>query len=226
MRRRVFAGAICLLAAASGIALLPWALSHVGFFTVRQVELIGVRYHSPERLLEALDLEPDRNLFDPLGEVEERALELSGVLFAKAKRRMPGTLTIEVGEAVPVAFVPTSTGLLALDAAANVLAYDPTATGLDLPIVPRRDSALVSVLAAVSMADSTLYERVDGARFGEGDMVVLELGRKSVVLPKEPTIDDIRAVALVRRHLTTIGRSYDQLDARFEGRVLVRGSGV
>ncbi len=226
MKARVIGGAACLLAAASGIALLPWMLSHIGFFTVRQVELIGVRYHSPERLLEALELEPDRNLFDPLGEVEERALELPGVLFAKAKRRMPGTLTIEVGEAVPVAFVPTSTGLLALDAAANALAYDPTATGLDLPIVPQADSALVRVLAAVSTEDSTLYERVNGARFGEGDMVVLELGRKSVILPKEPTIDDIRAVALVRRHLATVGHSYDELDARFEGRVLVRGSGV
>jgi hypothetical protein len=208
------------------VAFSPWVLRRASFFRVRQVELVGVEHHSPSRLLEALALEPDRNLFESLTDIEERAAALPGVVTAKAKRRMPGTLTIVVEERVPVAFVPTSTGLLALDAEAHPLTYDPTETGLDLPIVQRADSVLARVLATVWAADSTLYGHVDAARRGSDDVVILEIGSTEVILRKEPTIDEIRAVELVRRHLTATGRPYDELDARFEGRVIVRGSGA
>jgi len=226
VKRRVLlvvAGLVTLLLA---IVFAPQVLRHVAFFDVRQVELTGVRFHSPERLVDALAIEPDRNLFDPLRDIEERAIELPGVVFAKAKRRMPGTLTIEVGERVPIAFAPTSTGLLALDAEAHPLSYDPTATGLDLPIVQSADSVLARVLATVWTADSALYKHVDAARLGDGEAVILELGPTDVILRREPTTDEIRAVGLVRRHLTATGRPYDELDVRFEGRVIVRGSGA
>ena len=226
MRRRVLlvaAGSVILVLA---IAFSPEALRHVAFFRVREVELIGVKHHSPERLVEAFAIAPDRNLFESLRDIEERAVDLPGIVFAKAKRRMPGTLTIEVEERVPIAFAPTSTGLLALDAEANPLTYDPTATGLDLPVLPRVDSVLARVLAMVWTADSALYKHVDAARSGDGDVVILELGSTDVILRREPTADEIRAVGLVRRHLTATGRPYDELDVRFEGRVIVRGSGV
>ena len=226
MTRRGLVVASGLVTLALAIGFSPIVLRHVEFFRIRQVELVGVRFHSPERLVQALDLAPDRNLFESLREIEEIAAELPGVKFAKAKRRMPGTLTIEVEERVPVAFAPTSTGLLALDAEAHPLTYDPTSTGLDLPIVQRADSVLARVLATVLTADSALYIHVDAARFGDGDVVILELGPTKVILRTEPTTDAIRAVGLVRRHLIATGRSYDELDVRFEGRVIVRGSGV
>lgn len=226
MKRRAIVASAVVVVFLLFPALLPEALSHVAFFRIRQVELIGVRHHSPNLFVQELNLEPDRNLFDSLREIEERAQELPGVVFAKAKRRMPGTLTIEVGERVPVAFVPTSTGMLAVDAEAHPLAYDPAATGLDLPIVPRADSVLVRALATVLVADSALYGLVNGARFGDGDAVILELGSIDVILRREPTTDEIRAVGLVRRHLTATERPYDELDVRFKGRVIVRGSGA
>jgi len=226
VRRRGLVVASGLVTLALAIGFSPIVLSHVAFFRIRQVELVGVRYHSPERLVRALGIAPDRNLFESLREIEERATELPGVKFAKAKRRMPGTLTIEVEERGPVAFAPTSTGLLALDAEAHPLTYDPTATGLDLPIVQTADSVLARVLATVWAADSALYRHIDAARFGDGGVVILELGPTEVILRTEPTTDDIRAVGLVRRHLTATGRSYDELDVRFEGKVIVRGGGV
>jgi cell division septal protein FtsQ len=215
-----------LMTLALAIAFSPRALRHVAFFRVRQVELTGVRFHSPERLLDELAIAPDRNLFESLRDIEARAAELPGVISAKAKRRMPGTLTIEVQERVPIAFAPTSTGLLAVDAEAHPLMYDPTATGLDLPILQRADSTLTRVLATVLTADSALFQQVDAARLGDGGVVILELGPRDVILRNEPTTDEIRAVGLVRRHLAATGRPYDELDVRFEGRVIVRGSGV
>lgn len=226
MSRRALVAAAGFVTIALAVAFSPFVLRHVGFFRIRQVELIGVNFHSPQRLVEALDLAPDRNLFESLRDVEQRAGGLSGVIVAKAKRRMPGTLTIEVEERVPVAFSPTSTGLLALDADAHPLTYDPTDSGLDLPIVQRADSALARVLGAVLAADSELYSQVDAARFGNGNVVILEIGSAEVILRTEPTDDEIRSVGLVRRHLQATERPYAELDARFEGRVIVRGGGV
>jgi len=226
MKTRIVVGVAGVVLGVLVIASGPWVLRSIPFFSVRQVELRGVRYHSPERLLQALNIAPDQNLFDSLREIEERTLLLPGVVSARAKRRLPGTLTIEVGESVPVAFVPTSTGLLAIDEDATPLTYDPTLTGLDLPIVQTADTALARVLAAVRSADSVLFECVDAARFATGNAVMLQLGATSVILRNEPTADEILAVALVRRSLASSGKTYDELDARFDGRVLVRGSGA
>jgi cell division protein FtsQ len=206
--------------------LSPLLLRHVSFFRVRQIELVGVVNHSPTQLLKALDIEHDRNLFESLRDIEETAATLPGVVAARAERRMPGTLKIVVEERLPVAFVPTSTGLLAIDAGANPLTYDPTESGLDLPVLQTADTALARVLATVWAADSALYGHVETARFRGDDDVILELEAANVILRREPTIEEIKAVALVRRHLTTTGRPYNELDVRFEGRVIVRGSGV
>jgi len=226
VKLRVSSVALALAVLALAGVVSPWVLRHTPFFNVRQVELIGVRHHSPEQLLEALELAPDRNLFESHRDVEERASALPGVIFAKAKRRMPATLKIEVVERLPVAFVPTSSGLLALDSEANPLTYDPTENGLDLPIVESADSVLARILAAVWTVDSGFHRQVDAARLGDGDMVVLQVGTTEVLLRQGSTTEDIRAVELVRRHLQATGRRYDELDARFEGRVIVRGSGV
>jgi cell division protein FtsQ len=177
-------------------------------------------------MVRELGIEPDRNLFDPLGDIEERVTAFPGVVSAKAERRLPGTLTIVVTERVPIAFVPTSTGLLAIDAEAHPLTYDPTESGLDLPILESADSVLARVLAIVWLADSSLYEHVEAARLGGENDVILELGEAEVILRREPTFDEIYAVGLVQRHLTAAGRLYEELDVRFEGRVIVRGSGV
>ena len=226
MKRRIlFAAGGFMLLVVAGV-LSPLVLRHVPFFRVRKVELVGVAYHSPSRLLQALDIEADRNLFESLNDIEERATALPGVVTAKAERRMPGTLTIVVEERVPVAFVPTSTGLLAIDAGAVPLTYDPTESGLDLPIVQNADSVLARVLASVWAADSSLYEDVETARLGGDDNVILELGTAEVILRREPTFDEIEAVGLVRRFLIATGQPYDELDVRFERRVIVRGSGV
>jgi cell division protein FtsQ len=226
MRRRALQVAGGILTLVLLIVLAPLVLRYVAFFKVRQIELIGVVHHSPSRLIRALDIEVDRNLFEPLSDIEDRAAALPGVVSAKAERRMPGTLTIVVEERVPIAFVPTSTGLLAIDGEAHPLMYDPTESGLDLPILQSADSVLARVLATVWVADSTLYEQVDAARFRGDDDVVLELGGTEVILRREPTLEDIQAVGLVRRHLTATDRPHDELDVRFEGRVIVRGSGV
>jgi cell division protein FtsQ len=197
----------------------------VAFFRVRQLELVGLKYLAPEQILREMPFEGERHLFDPTGDMVDRASAIPGVADVKAQRRLPGTLRLVFTERLPVAFAPNEQGLLPLDARGRPLPYDPAATGFDLPIVPRADTSLVRTLAQVRMADSVLFQQVDAARRGAGETVILELGRRQVLLRAIPTRADIRAVELVRRHLTQEGQAFDALDARFEGRIFVRRSG-
>jgi cell division protein FtsQ len=214
-------GAALLLGA---VVLSPLALRQVDFFRVRRVELVGSRYLAPEQLVAGLGLAPDQNLFDNTGDVARRVEQVGGVVSARVERRLPGTLRITVVERVPIAFAPGATGLVPLDSAGRALPYDPAATGLALPLVPRVDTLVLAALAQVRAADSALYLDVDAARRADGGAVILELGPRRVMLRSRPTVNDVQAVAAVRRHLAASGRPYTELDARFEGWVVARRS--
>lgn len=217
-------GALVLLPVAAWLS--PLALRRVDFFKVRRVELVGVRYLAPETVLEALKLEPDRNLFDDNGPPERRAGAIPGVVRANVRRRLPATLRVELVERVPVAFVPGDSGLVPLDEEARVLPYDPAESGLDLPIVPLIEPAVVRALGVVRLADSALYQEVVAARRGGRNTIILELEQQQVLLQEIPDVGDIRSVEAVRRHLVANGRPFDQLDARFAGWVIVRRGGA
>lgn len=213
------AGSLGVIAA---VALAPHALRRVPFFDVRQVELVGLRYLVPQRVLEALEIGPDRSLFDDSAELERRAVGLPGVVSARVERRVPGTLRLVLVEKQPIAFAPGPAGLVPLDGDARPLPYDPAATGLDLPLVERPDTVLVRALAHVRATDSELYDEVDAVRRGSGGTVILELGPQRVFLRAFSTTYEIRAAEAVRRHLVLTGRPFAQLDARYAGWVVVR----
>jgi hypothetical protein len=213
------------LAAAGGVLLLlamPLGLRHVAFFRVRRVEVVGVRYLAPERVVAALGLDADQNLFDPTGEAAARAAALPGVVRATVSRRLPATLRVSVVEQQPVALVPGRDGMIPLDCDAEALPYDPSRSGLALPIVARTDTTLVRALCVVHAGDSTMYDAVQTVQPGSGGSVILDLGRQRVRLPGAPTTDDVRAVAMVMRHLEATGRTVDEVDARFSGRIYAR----
>lgn len=216
------AGALVLAA----VLLAPHLLRRSDFFRVRRVELVGVRYLAPERVLAALQIARDQNVFDPADAIERRALALPGVVAVRIQRRLPGTLRVVISERVPVAFAPGPEGLVPLDRAARPLPYDPTVTGFDLPLVPRPDTLLTRVLALVRAADSALYQHVESARRDAAGAVTLELSDGAVRLTARPTRAMLRAVAVVRRHLVARGERFATLDARFGDWVVVRRGGA
>ncbi|GIW51302.1 MAG: hypothetical protein KatS3mg081_0657 [Gemmatimonadales bacterium] len=199
-----------------------WALRQADFFRVRRVELEGLRYLSPERLLAALDLGPRPNLFDPLGGLERRLESLPGVVTVRVERVLPGTLRIAVEERPAIAFLAGREGLVPVDSAGEELPYDPVAAGLDLPVVESLDKGVLSVLALARRADSAFYHEVQAAGRGRDGSVWLELPRKRVLLPGAPAIDVLRAVVVVNRELEASGRPHRELDARYAGWVIAR----
>ncbi|MFQ5703095.1 MAG: cell division protein FtsQ/DivIB [Gemmatimonadales bacterium] len=225
MKRRFAISILSLVVVVAVVVGGPFGLSKIGFFQIRQVELVGVRYLSPQRLLERSGLAADQNLFSSLEVVDRNLAAMPGVVDVRLKRRLPGTLRILVEERVPVAFAPTESGLQPLDASARPLPYDPVNADLDLPIVPDADSFVIGVLATIRTADFSLYSDIDAALRGRDRDVILELGSQELMLRGYPTSSEITAIDVVRRELSETGREFHQIDVRFSGRVIVRRGG-
>jgi cell division protein FtsQ len=199
-----------------------WVLRQSNFFRVRQVELEGLRYLSPDAVLAALDLGPSSNVFDPLAPLQRRLKSLTAVARVRIDRILPGTLRISVVEHPAIAFVSGLDGLVPVDAAGQALPYDPLAAGLDLPVVADADGVVLSVLALARLADSSFYSEVQAAGRDPDGSVWLELPGRRVLLSRAPAVDVMRAVAIVSRELAVSGRPHRELDARYEGWVIVR----
>jgi cell division septal protein FtsQ len=204
---------------------LPRLLRHAGFFRVRQIELVGVRYSAPAAVIGALRLTPGASVFDDPDVLTERVRALPGIADARVVRRLPGALKVIVREVEPIALVPGRDGgpLTAVDGVGHALPYDPSRVPLDLPVAAAADSGLVSVLALVQSVDPTLFEEITAARASRGD-VVLQLGApaRRVLMARDAGPEIIRAVVLVANDLASRSRPYAELDARYAGQIVVR----
>jgi cell division protein FtsQ len=201
----------------------PLLLRQVGFFRVRQIELVGVRYLAPAAVIGALRLPPGASVFDDLDEITAHVRALPGVADARVVRRVPGSLKVIVREVVPVAFVPGrgTRELSVVDGEGRPLPYDPSRRALDLPVAASADSGLVAMLALVQAVDPTLFEEITTARSSRSD-VVLELGPRRLLLARDAGPEVIRAVVLVTQDLVSRSRRYAELDARYVGQIVVR----
>lgn len=227
-RARPWVRAVAIILGAVSVWLVaPAMLRHVGFFRVRQIELVGVRYMAPGAVIGALGLTPAASVFDATGPLTDRLRMLPGIADARVVRRFPGALKVIVREVEPVALVPGAAGgpLTVVDSGGRALPYDPSRVGLDLPVAANVDSGLVGVLALVQSVNPTLFETISSVRPTRGGSgVVLQMGAKRVLLSKDAGPDVIRAVQRVTEDLAARERAYTELDARYAGQVIVRKS--
>jgi cell division septal protein FtsQ len=169
----------------------------------------------------ALGLESDATVFDDLAASARRLAALPGVISAQVQRRLPGTLEIDVVEAVPVALAPRSGGLALLDSGGTVLPFDPAVSAPDLPVAATADRRIARVLAQVQEHDPRLFARVRTA-WRVRDDVLLDVDGRRLWFGPAVTAEDIRAVTAVAQDLARQGRDYQELDGRYAGQVIVR----
>jgi cell division septal protein FtsQ len=199
----------------------PKVLRGLEFFRIRRVEIAGLQYLAPAKIIAALGLNERSSVFDDLLAAGNGLRSLPGVRSAMVRRRLPGTLEIVIEEAVPVALAPRGAGLALLDSSGSMLPFDPAATAPDLPIAASADRVIARVLASVREHDPVLFERIEGAWRVQDD-VVLELEGRRLWFGPAITAEDIRAVMAVAEDLARQGRKYGELDGRFAGQVIVR----
>jgi cell division septal protein FtsQ len=199
----------------------PRVLHRLEFFRIRRVEIAGLQYLAPAKVVAALGLDSEASVFDDLGGAGRRLRALPGVDSAVVTRRLPGTLEIVLVEAVPVALAPGNGGMVLLDSLGKVLPFDPAASAPDLPVAASVDKSVARVLARVQEHDPALFARVRAA-WRVKDDVLLEVEGRRLWFSPAVTAEDIRAVMAVARDLAREGRNYQELDGRYAGQVIVR----
>jgi cell division protein FtsQ len=217
-----------LAALAIVVALLVWwagpaLLRRLAFFDVRRVELLGTRYLPGETIVARMALEPGASVFDPAAPLEARIFAMIGVREVVVRRRLPGTLRVEIRESEPVALSPHEGKLVLVDERGWVLPFDPTRSPADLPVA-EADSAVAGLLARVRQADPGQYSAIISAA-RERDHVVLETDNRRLLMRADASAEVILDMAAVAAELARQGRTYRELDGRFAGRVFVRGIG-
>lgn len=200
----------------------PKVLRRIDFFRVRRVELVGVENLGRDQVMHGLGLGGHANVFDDLGPIERHARAIPGVETAEVSRRLPGTLVVEITEVAPVALVPGRDGLTAMDASGHLLPFDPSVAAPDLPLAPRADSLVGRLLGQVLAADPALFAQVSSAD-RDGNWVVLSVGKRRLVFRPDASMETIRAVTAVAQDLARLGRTWQELDGRWAGQVIVRG---
>jgi cell division septal protein FtsQ len=222
--RRLKVGAKLLGGVALGLALWfagPPVLRGVDYFRVRRVEIAGLQYLDPAKVVSVLKLSPKASVFDDLPALARRVRAMPGVTSAEVGRRIPGTLEVALEETVPVALASRGAGLVLLDTRGRLLPFDPLRSAPDLPLAANGDALVTSVLGRVEDADPDLFARI-GAGWRVGPDVVLEVGGRRFWFGAQVSAEDIRAVTAVEQALARTGQAYQELDGRFAGQVIVR----
>ena len=203
----------------------PVVLRRFAFFEVRQIEVVGARYLAPETITGALQLASGASVWTDKRALERRVGSLGGIATVRVSRHLPATLRVEVTEVEPVALAAGPSGLVPVAADGRPLPYDPATAPVDAPVVERAAPPLIAALAAVQSADPALFADLAAARTdgGVGGGVVLELdnGRLRLETPVDPAV--VRAMSAVRSDLGSRGRSWQELDGRYRGWIVVRG---
>lgn len=210
------------------IALLaaPWwgprVLSKLAFFRVRRVEIVGTQYVAPGDILRRMNVDTTRSVWDPAEPIEERIALHPEIRSVQVRRRLPGTLVVEIVENLPVALVPAATGLRAYDERGVALPVDPTRVEVDVPVLAQRDTALLRLLGEVRRGAPGLYQRISELRRLPRGEVWLKVASTPVLAASNVTVERLLELDPVTEDLARRQLRPAELDLRFRDQVIAR----
>lgn len=219
-RRRVRLAAGLVVAILVALGAVP-LLRRMDWFRVRRVEVLGAIYLDPNEVARALALGPKASIFDDLTPLGERVLALPGVRRVEMGRRVPGALVVEVVEFAPVALTRVQGRLALVDRRGRILPFDPSRGPTDLPIASA-DPAVTGLMESIKEADPDLFALVLAAS-RDRSTVLVETATQRILFRVGAGVNVVSALAVVRGEMRRRGVTVSELDARFEGRVVVRG---
>ena len=208
------------------LATTPWwgprVLAEMSFFRLRRVQVVGARYVRADSIVALLGVDTTRSIWDGTDELAARVRQHPQVSDVDIGRRVPGTLVVTITERVPVAFVPTARGLEPLDAAGRVLPIDPSRVNVDLPVLARRDTAVLRLLGELRERSPQLYQRVSAARRAGRGEIVLEMGAVNVRAMDDVSVERLADILPVEADLARRQARAVELDLRYRDQVIAR----
>ncbi|HEU4641369.1 MAG TPA: FtsQ-type POTRA domain-containing protein [Gemmatimonadaceae bacterium] len=224
--RRIGWRAPAIVAVAALVASAPWwgtrLLSHLSYFQLHRIEIYGRHYIQPADVLARLRVDTNTSIWTDLGVLERRVASHPQVRSVEIERKLPGTLVVRLVENAPVAFVPDARGLRVVDAAGRALPIDPSRTSVDLPVVPRADTAVLRLLADVHARTPELYDRISTVRRAGKDELALALPDVTVRAMADVSARRLADIIPVEHDLARRHARVAELDLRFRDQVIAR----
>jgi cell division protein FtsQ len=223
-RWQLAAGAVLVVLLLAAPLWGPRVLSHLDFFRVRKVEVLGLRYTPPEEILARLQVDTSRSVWEPLEPLEARVAAHPQIEHATVTRRLPGTLVVDVTERRPVALVSVGASLRAVDERGVVLPLDPSRTPIDAPIVTAapRETAVYHLLGAMQREAPRLYARVSAIRSTGPDELLVQLAGLPVRTMTTVTLARLSDIEPVERDLARRQLRAAEIDLRYRDQVIAR----
>jgi cell division protein FtsQ len=221
-RMKLAFGGILLLLVVGSPFWAPLVLRRMAFFRVRRVEIVGAHYVAASEILARLRVDTTISIWDPTGPLEARAREHAEVAQAVVRRKLPGTLVVELTERVPVALVPTNTGFRAYDALGNALPIDLTRVAVDAPIASQRDTAVLRLLGTMRMEMPAMYARLSAISPVGVDELRIELQSHVVRAMKDVTLERLADIDPVEADLERKQLRAAEIDLRYRDQVIAR----
>lgn len=200
----------------------PLLLRQLSFFRVRKVEIVGARYVTAGDILDRLHVDTNASVWDPTGPLERRLASHPQLRRVSVRRKLPGTLVVDIEENSPVALVATSDGMRAYDARGVALPIDLTKTPLDAPVLPRRDVGVLKLLGLLRSEAPALYDRVSEVRVVSADELLIEFDGTPVRTMRDVTADRLAEIDPVEDDLTRRGLRAAEIDLRYKDQVIAR----
>jgi cell division protein FtsQ len=200
----------------------PLLLRRLAFFHVRRVEILGARYVAPRDILSRLHVDTMASVWDPTGPLAARVASHPEIQHAVVRRKLPGTLVIEIVERVPIAMVPTAGGFRVYDERGVALPIDPARVTVDVPVLMTRDTTVLRLLGAIRVGRPDLYERVSAVRRTSQDELLLELKTEPVRVMQDVTLERLADIEPVEADLSRKQLRVAEIDLRYRDQVIAR----
>jgi cell division protein FtsQ len=200
----------------------PLLMRRMAFFHVKRIEILGARYVAPSDILARLHVDTMASVWDATSLIAARVMTHPEVERAEVRRKLPGTLVIEVTERVPVALVPAVGGMRVYDERGVVLPIDPARVPVDVPVLAQRDTTLLRLLGRIRTGMPVFYSRVSAMSPVGKDELLLELRSQPVRAMKDVTLERLAEIEAVQADLERRQLRASEIDLRYRDQVIAR----
>jgi cell division protein FtsQ len=200
----------------------PLLMRRMAFFHVHRIEIIGARYVAPSDILARLHVDTVASVWDPTAPLVTRLMSHPEIQRAVVRRKLPGTLVVEVTERAPVALVPANDGFRVFDERGVALPIDPARVTVDAPVLSERDTTLLRLLGALRVEMPVFYAKLSGVRKVGNDEVVLDLPNQPVRAMHDVSLERLAEIEPVEADLSRKQLHATELDLRYRDQVIAR----